>query len=194
MGPAFYWFRPGTAGRVPAPLWDAPDPPRWIYHGFTSWFAKALLGLVPFGVGLVVIVAEPVYAANRYALYVMISLIAVALLHWFAFVYPPTASKVYARTGFSMEQCVHGVNDCANIERQCDVCEDYNPPEEHRHAQEGYLNFNRLSVNKGRSSARFLYHVFGGSDTTVYPDVRLDSLDVWRFLSLRRPARRPMST
>lgn len=76
--------------------------------------------------------------------------------------------------GVNMHTCQHGVDDNQNVLRQCDFCVEYPRGEAHRHARDGYLNYNEYNFPEKDRGRNVLYWLFGGPKEQHYLDLHLD--------------------
>jgi len=150
----FLWFRHDTSEHPePTKRWQADSP--WLLTGrpYLYW----ILGFFTFGFSAVVIIAAPMQTSEHHYLYpeVTFGIIAVSIIYWIIFIRPNSTGL--AMFGLQMEHVTHKKLETTsdklrvdNSERICETCQEHHEDDPHRHAQDGYARYVRVTAILGK--------------------------------------------
>lgn len=176
MGAGFaIFFTPKGRGQrdIPAEDWDAPDAPRWFVKG--RW-GPIILGSSTAIISLFIVVIDLLIKPGYWYLVTNAAILSFAVGYWYFFVWSRTP-KSYKPLALHVKAQTHGRDDDNNAWRQCSLCPHYQRFEEHRHREDGYLEYNAVEFSDS-SFGRTMDVVFGGFD---------DSEERYRFQESAAP-------
>ncbi|OCK81272.1 hypothetical protein K432DRAFT_392315 [Lepidopterella palustris CBS 459.81] len=162
--------------------WDPQELPWWLCPRVCQWILGWLYAIGSIVILILAAIGPYVNTDGTtrqvkgwyYPAIMFTFFVAFAIPYYFSFIASEERSLVkVADVKLSRKQ--HGVHDELNLRRQCDFCAELNS-KPHRHARDGYLNFNELHFPKKDTGRNFLYWFFGGPKERHYPDIRLDEV------------------
>jgi hypothetical protein len=153
----------------------AGNAPKWLRPNAAPWLGPLVIAVPVFLFSTVIIVAACLEAKGRVLLYVMMGILAAGLIYWSLFVRVPSARMVYSFFGFTIEEKVHGRDDCDDPTRVCDWCSVLK--QAHRHPAESYQSYNVIALNSDSLGSRILAAIFSGSSEQ---HLRSIGRDIWQ--------------